>query len=244
MERERSGKVIAIATLIVGIIGLSLGFAAFSTSLHITSDADVKVDASAWKVGFSDQSSSIHAGSVNGSGTNGTLAITQFVISQGTKAQLSTTNGSSVTYSFYVVNEGDMDAYLNSVTMGNLSCAYPTTNTPAPTTTDNGYTTVTAGSGTITDGDCRAMFEATLVLDGDANATFKNGDPAVSSGFGNTAKLTRPTYSNSTKTPTYIPATLTIAYKNDALQSVGTVPNGDFVVSLSDSVVVYGTASN
>ena len=148
MERERSGKVIAIATLLVGIVGLSLGFAAFSTTLNITSSADVPIDASVWKVGFSTVNSAMTPGTVSGQST-GTLNLTQFVISQGTKAQLTTTNGSKVEYDFYIVNDGDLDAYLNSVTMGTISCAYASSVTPR--TTDGGHTEITGGTGTISD---------------------------------------------------------------------------------------------
>ncbi len=239
MERERSGKVIAIATLLVGILGLSLGFAAFSTRLNITSSADVQIDSSVWNVGFSTRSSDIHEDSVTGSDSTSTLALTQFVISQGTRAQLQTVNGSSVTYNFYIVNEGDMDAYLNSVSMGNLTCSYAASPTPAPRTTDDGHTTITAGSGTIDAADCRTMFTATLTID---SSSFTNDTAAVSSGFGNTAKLARPT--GDPKVPTYVPATLTIAYNADSAGTTTNVPNGDFVVSLSDTTVVYGSASN
>ena len=236
MERERSGKVIAIATLIVGIIGLSLGFAAFSTSLNITSSADVPIDASVWNVGFSTEDDAMTPGNVTGSGSNGTLALTQFVISQGTNAVLNTTNNSSVEYDFYIYNGGDLDAYLNTVTMGNLTCAYNGSATPR--VTDSGHTSITAGTGTITPANCQALFEATLTLDvGDANAVTKtNGDASQSSGFGTHADV---------PAKTGIPAKLTISYINDSLHTLGAdAPNGDFVVSLSDTVVVYGSTSN
>jgi hypothetical protein len=239
MERERSGKVIAIATLIVGIIGLSLGFAAFSTSLNITSSADVPVDASVWKVGFSTVNSAMTAGTVNGqtnSANNGTLNLTQFVISQANKAQLATTNGSKVEYDFYIVNDGSLDAYLNSVTMGTISCAYQTNPTPSPRVTDDGHTTITPGTGTISDADCQKLFGATLEI---GSSTYTDGQAAVTSGFGNTNKLAKPSGS-----PTYVAAKLTIAYKNDSLATVTDAPNGDFTVSLSDSTVVYGSTSN
>ena len=238
MERERSGKVIAIATLLVGILGLSLGFAAFSTRLNITSSADVQIDASVWNVGFSTAQNAITPGTVTGSNSNGSLTLTQFVISQNEKAQLATTNGSSVTYNFNIVNTGDMDAFLNSVSVGQLTCAYASSPTPAPRETDDGHT---AGTGTISDADCQAMFTATLTID--SNVTYTNGQSA-SSGFSNSAKLARPTVTNSTKTPTYVPATLTIAYVNDSVGGVSSVPNGDFIVSLADTTVVYGSAAN
>ena len=245
MERERSGKVIAIATLIIAIAGLSLGFAAFSTSLNISSSADVPVDASVWKVGFSNSTSSIPdvAVTVNGqtnSANNGTLSLSQFVISQDTNATLNTTNGSKVEYSFYIVNHGDIDAYLNSVTMGNLSCEYQSSMTPR--TTDNGHTTISGGTGTISDTDCRKLFKATLAINDDVNATFINGAASKSSGFGTTAKLADP--SGNPRVPTYVPVKLTIEYQNDSLHTVDDAPNGDFTVSLSDTVVVYGSTSN
>lgn len=244
MERKRNGKVIAIIALIVGIIGLSLGFAAFSTSLNITSSANVQIDASVWKVGFSIEDNAITSGTVNGEtnlGNNGTLTLTQFVISQGTKAQLSTTNGSKVEYDFYIVNEGDIDAFLNSVTMGQLSCEYQASPTPSPRTTDNGHTSITTGSGTISDSDCRSMFRATLIINNEQNGTYNNGD-SQSSGFSNMAKLSRPT--GTPKVPTFVPVKLTIEYIDDSVGSVSSVPNGDFVVSLSNTTVVYGSTSN
>ena len=238
MERERSGKVIAIVTLIVAIAGLSLGFAAFSTRLDITSSADVPVDASVWKVGFSNVNSGIPASSVtvNGqtnSANNGTLNLTQFVISQATNAELSTTNGSQVVYNFYIVNDGDLDAYLNSVTMGGLTCEYKSG--VDSRTIDNGHTTITGGTGTISNTDCETLFTATLTI---GSSSFTNGQ-SQTTGFGNTNKLAKPDTD-----PTYVAATLTIAYNNNSLASVTDAPNGDFTVSLGDSTVVYGTSSN
>lgn len=236
MERERSGKVIAIATLLVGILGLSLGFAAFSTRLDITSSADVPIDASVWKVGFSTVNNALTAGTVNGqtaSANNGTLNLTQFVISQNAKAQLATTNGSKVEYDFYIVNDGSLDAYLNSVTIGELTCAYQEGTTPR--VTDDGHTTISAGTGTIANSDCQALFEAKLTI----GTTDYASASTLTSGFGETNKLAKPSSS-----PTYVAAKLTIAYKDGSIATVPNAPNGDFVVSLGDSSVVYGSTSN
>lgn len=236
MERERSGKVIAIATLLVGILGLSLGFAAFSTRLDITSDAEVQVDASVWKVGFSTVNNAVTAGLVSGStasASNGALDLTQFVISQTTNANLNTTNGSKVEYDFYIVNDGDLAAYLNSVTMGNITCSYQ--DGVEPRTTDSGHTTISSGTGTISDTDCRKLFGATLTI---GSTSYTDGQ-TVTSGFGNTNMLAKP----SNNTPTYVTAKLTIAYKNDSLATVTDAPNGDFLVSLGNSSVVYGSTA-
>ena len=241
MERERSGKVIAIVALLFAVAGLSLGFAAYSTTLNITSSADVKLDSDAWDVGFSTATTAITPGTVTGTLTGaetgdvaGTLNLTQFVISQGTNATLRTTNGSKVEYNFYIVNNGELDAYLNSVTMGRLSCAYIS----GSSTEDNGHTTVTAGSGTISQADCETLFTATLDIG--TGATTKSTGETQTSGFGNTNKLVK---KNGT-TLAYVPAKLTIAYNTDSYAGLASAPNGDFTVSLSDSTVVYGTSSN
>ena len=41
MERDRSAKIIAIVALCVAVVGLSIGFAAFSNNLTIKSNATV-----------------------------------------------------------------------------------------------------------------------------------------------------------------------------------------------------------
>ena len=238
MEKDRGGRILALAALLVGVIGLSLGFAAFSSTLNITSSANVELDKSVWKVGFSNTSSSIPSSAVTVNGqsgspaeNNGSISLTQFVISQATAATLKTENGSSVTYSFYIVNGGKLDAYLNSVSMGTLSCTY---GSGSNTTYDNGHSTASAGTGTISAADCATLFTATLTID---QSSYTSGSTAVTSGFGNTNKIA------ATGT-TYLPATLTIAYNADSISSVTTAPNGDFTVALSDTAIVYGTSSN
>ena len=53
MEKNRSTQLIAIIALVVGIIGLSVGFASFSSVLSIKSSADVKPDKDSFTVVFS-----------------------------------------------------------------------------------------------------------------------------------------------------------------------------------------------
>ena len=53
MERDRSAKIIAIVALCIAIVGLSIGFAAFSSNLTISSSANVKPDPSSFDVNFS-----------------------------------------------------------------------------------------------------------------------------------------------------------------------------------------------
>ena len=243
MERQKNGRVIAIVALLFAVIGLSLGFAAYSTTLNITSDADVKLDADSWKVGFSTANSAITTGTVTGTLTgsqtgdeNGTLSLTRFVISQTTNATLHTNDGSKVEYNFFIVNDGELDAYLNSVTVGNLSCTYLS---GEDSTRDDGHTTVSAGTGTISRETCETLFTATLDI-GNGSTTKTNGQ-SQTSGFTTTNKLAKPA-----GTPTYVPAKLTIAYNNGSINELTSenTPSGDFKVSLADSTVVYGTIAN
>ena len=53
MEKNRSSQIIAIIGLGIGIIGLSIGFAAFSNSLNIKSSANVNPSDKDFKIVFS-----------------------------------------------------------------------------------------------------------------------------------------------------------------------------------------------
>ena len=53
MERNRTGQVIAILALVVGVVSLSIGFASFSSVLNIQASANVKPDRNTMNVDFS-----------------------------------------------------------------------------------------------------------------------------------------------------------------------------------------------
>ena len=126
MERDRSAKIIAIVALCVAIVGLSIGFAAFSSNLTISSSANVKPDPSSFDVNFSTSNTSELDGTVTGVGTNSATAEDATINNSasptitGLKANF-TEPGQKVTYSFYVHNAGKYAAYLNSVTYSNVS---------------------------------------------------------------------------------------------------------------------------
>ena len=109
MERDRSAKIIAIVALCVAIVGLSIGFAAFSSNLTISSSANVKPDPSSFDVNFSTSNTSELDGTVTGVGTNSATA------------EDATINNSASPTSFYAHNAGKYAAYLNSVTYSNVS---------------------------------------------------------------------------------------------------------------------------
>ena len=64
MEKDRRARVIAIAALLVGVVGLSLGFAALTNTLTIRSEAAVDVDDNVLNVDFADSTGDATATSV------------------------------------------------------------------------------------------------------------------------------------------------------------------------------------
>lgn len=122
MERERGSKIIAIVALCVGVVGLSLGFAAFSSQLVIRSSATVTPDASEFSVVFDGEiAESVVGGAEAGDPTISTETITQgdSSVEASTVGDLSaafTAPGQSVTYTVDAKNAGKYIAYLTNVT--------------------------------------------------------------------------------------------------------------------------------
>ena len=124
MERNRSSKIIAVVALVVAVFGLTLGFAAFSNTLTISSSAYVSPSSENFKIGFSKSASSATetgtlAGSPTGAASAGSATLAGTTVS-GLKANL-TAPGESVSYTFYVHNTGEYDAFLNSITFENVA---------------------------------------------------------------------------------------------------------------------------
>ena len=250
MERNGNGKVIAVIALVVAVVGLSLGFAAYSTYLRVEGSATVQTDTSNWQVGFSTNGSTIEA--LNGTNTvagnnlttghtsdGGSITVSRYTISQATKPILTTKSGSSVSYTLSVLNTGSLDATLSNVTIPQypVSCAYVTgTQTGADANdwleaenkTSEPYagTKRTAGTGDISDADCNAMFGVTLSINSQ-NYT------SSSTGTGTLSKKTN-------DTPGSHPVVLTLAYKGDAAANAAAANlSGDIEVTNNPIGVVY-----
>ena len=80
MEKNRTAQIIAIIALVVGIAGLSIGFASFSSVLNIQSSANVKPDSSTMNVDFSSSIDSVELSEIvptsipnSVTATNGTI---------------------------------------------------------------------------------------------------------------------------------------------------------------------------
>lgn len=181
MEKDRRARVIAIAALLVGVVGLSLGFAAFSNTLTIKSSAEVTVDESVFNVDFSKQAASVVDGKVTPTldPTNGPAAF------KGNDATIDnsaagaavikdlhatfTAPGQKVTYSFFTKNAGALKAYLTNVTFATpvKTCTAKTGTTQSLVDTAcNGINiTMTLGSESFTETKARANFATATAHD-------------------------------------------------------------------------------
>lgn len=249
MERNGSGKVIAVIALVVAVVGLSLGFAAYSTYLRIEGSATVQTSTDNWKVGFSTDTD---IEPLNGTNTvtgvnattghtneGGTITVSRYSISQATKPVLATTTGSSVQYTLKVLNKGSLDANLDSVSFNEypVSCTYATGTqsgqdadgwVESENKTQEPYagTKRNASVATISDADCNAMFSVTLSI---------NSTDYRSSQTGLSASLAKTTGNH--------PVILTLAYKDDAnARAAAANLAGDIEVSIRPIGVVYTSA--
>ena len=115
MKSDRTFKVVAVIALLVAVIGLTVGYAAYTETLTINGSA--KVVPATWDVKFKN----LGATQLTGDATSIDPTLTDTTIS-GFVATL-TVPGDSVKYKFDVANDGTIDAKLTTFTMGTLSCA-------------------------------------------------------------------------------------------------------------------------
>lgn len=122
MEKNRRVKILSIIALVLAIVGMSLGFAAFSATLNISSSASVSPSSDSFKVVLSDSAISVDdVGSVSfisGEATNGAFASDALIdetVAYDLGASFTKTN-QTVTYTFYIHNIGEYDAYLTGIT--------------------------------------------------------------------------------------------------------------------------------
>ena len=234
MERN-NGKIIAIVALVVAVIGLSLGFAAFSTSLTIDTTANVNTGNTNWNVGFSANGTSIADVStpttLNGA-ASGVLNVTKYTLSQATNATLNFSTAKSVSYTLSIKNAGNITAYLDKVDFDSVS--YTCTNAAAGTSTviegtaSAGTSSTGGNTSTISNADCAKMFSVTLSIDSTNYTTTQTGITGKSIAAGAS-----------------VPVVLTVAYKDDAdANAVADTLDGDIIVSIGTIGVDYKSVAN
>ena len=223
--KNRQG--LTIAALIIAIVGLSIGFAAFSNTLSISSGASVNPSDANFVVQFSKLSGSDATGDQNpitpdnaSYGVNGLIPTSNKRTLTGLKATF-TAPGQSVTYSFYTKNAGALKAYLTSVNFAEVAtgvtkqCTAKAVQSPATPATQslvnaacNGISlTVTLGSESFTQTTARAAFTTATAHDLDA------GD--------------------------YETVTVVIAYAANSAQA-----DGDFDVTFGDVTLNYSSVAS
>lgn len=119
MEKDRGFKIIAIAALLLSVIGLSIAYAGYTATLTVEGTATVS---SAWKVIWKDLSAGTATGYASVEGK--TLAIDS-TSKQSISGFIGTLKapGDTITYTWKAANDGEINANLTGVSLGSLSCA-------------------------------------------------------------------------------------------------------------------------
>ena len=127
-KKDRGFKIIAVLALLIAVVGLSVAYAGYTSTLTFDATANV---ASAWKVIWKDLS----AGSTTGYATLDGKTVAIDSTNQAISGVLGTLKapGDTITYTWKAANDGDIDASITGVTVGTLSCAPKSGVTPAAT---------------------------------------------------------------------------------------------------------------
>ena len=111
MEKERRTKALVIVVLLVVIAGLTVAFAALSTTLNINGTA--YLDAAKWGIKFKNLSEPVSIGTATTTGT-AKIEETKSAEITGINVGLSTP-GDKVTYTVDLVNEGTINAKIDNI---------------------------------------------------------------------------------------------------------------------------------
>ncbi|MBE6151913.1 MAG: hypothetical protein E7165_01200 [Firmicutes bacterium] len=128
MVKTRNKQIMTIAIIMVAIVGLGVGFAAFSSSLNIKSGVSVSPDSSTFSVKFSSSATAQATDDIAAVAEPSTLSTTKGKIDTvdattiGNLSAEFTAPGQSVTYTFYARNTGAYLAYLDMIRVGQKKC--------------------------------------------------------------------------------------------------------------------------
>lgn len=126
-RNTRRGKVLIIVALLVGVVAISIGFAAYTNVLEIEEEVIVKPDASLFKVTFSSSDTEIITEAITPTKSDKEILTSSAIITNGdisTVSNLSATftePNQSVTYKLYAHNVGKYEAFLKEIMYNNLS---------------------------------------------------------------------------------------------------------------------------
>ena len=217
MEKDRGSRVIAIVALCVAIVGLSIGFAAFTRDLNITfSDSNVNVsgDLDVKFLASSDKEDTTT--SITGTLNDATAASTATIENDGlTISNLGATfsdKGQSVEYDFYIYNNSEYDAYLKAVEFLNYTGVE----------TNKVCTALTGTTQSLVDSACSDI-SLTINIAGEDVLNTKTSNfmsPKITKGE-------------------TIPVKITIDYNGDENSSL--LPNGDFKINFGGIKLNYSS---
>lgn len=114
MERQRNTQILVIAVLSIAILTMSIGFAAFTTNLNI--NGNVNVAGMKWSVHFDTNASNTTVTEGSASTTKPTVASTTVTF----EVDLDEL-GEFYEFTVPVVNDGDFDGALRTLTWGGVS---------------------------------------------------------------------------------------------------------------------------
>ena len=137
MNREREMKTLVIAALVISVVAIGVGFAAFSTTLQINGTATVNTDGKTWNVFFEKiEKTGLSSTGVDSSTptiTNGTVGENTTNAAISTITAAFTAPGQKLQYKVTVKNAGTYDAKL---TAANLETTLTATGTGQTAETD------------------------------------------------------------------------------------------------------------
>lgn len=124
MEHNRQIKILSIVALVIAIVGMSLGFATFSTTLNISSSATVSPNSGDFNIVFVPSNDRGTADNVYCDVTNTADCTSAKIVGtslSGIKATFDSPD-SLVYYKVDIYNSGKYDAYLTNINFGEKNC--------------------------------------------------------------------------------------------------------------------------
>jgi len=151
MEKSRKTKKAILLVLLLLVIALSIGFAAFDSQMFIKSSATVTGDSSSFSVVFSTSKTESKGGTptMSGNATDADEFTAGVTTVEGLVAEF-TNPGQTATWEMYAYNAGEHDAYLNDIVIGAITgtAKTGTTQDKVDSAVDGMKISITIGEGT------------------------------------------------------------------------------------------------
>ena len=161
---ENKNKNVLIGALLAVVFVMAVGYAAFAQQLTINGTAEIT---SKWDVHMKDGSVTPLAGNTAATAPTGTLTVADGGLKADFTANL-VSPGDTVTFTVPIVNEGTIDAVLDTITLSSTTADMVIDNTGLTATTKDGnikYTVTSPGTATLvnTTGTANVVVKAEYV---------------------------------------------------------------------------------